>query len=383
MTAWQQGVRQVTAQVAPRAGHFLAWWRDSLLAWLPTRWQWALGFAPARLLLQQRGDSLLLEREIGGVRSEAARLPWPCPPAALSTVLEPRLRRLPRFWLLDAGQVLTRRMRLPAAASTRLREVMGFEIDRQTPFTVDQVSYDVRQLASADAAQLEVELVVLPRQGLERWQQAAGSWADAVSGIDAVDAQGVPMQVNLLPPPQRRHIRNPLLRLELLLACATVVLLLLAGNQLLLNREQAADALRSEVERSSRSARGVATERAQLQALVDGAGFLDAEHARRPTMLAIWNELSRLLPDGTYLEKVGVENGQLQLIGLSREANQLVPLLQPSPLWQRVNLTGVLQADGSAGGRDRFTLTAELRPTAAAPAQNRKEAADAGSHTTP
>jgi general secretion pathway protein L len=50
------------------------------------------------------------------------------------------------------------------------------------------------------------------------------------------------------------------------------------------------------------------------------------------------------------------------LIGLSREASQLVPLLQDSPLWRKVNLTGVLQADGATSGRDRFTLTAELQP---------------------
>ena len=63
-----------------------------------------------------------------------------------------------------------------------------------------------------------------------------------------------------------------------------------------------------------------------------------------------------------------MEGNTLQLIGLSREASQLVPLLQDSPLWRKVNLTGVLQADGGAGGRDRFTLTAELQPLPGAPA---------------
>jgi general secretion pathway protein L len=384
MTAWQQGFRQVTAQIAPRAGHFLHWWRSSLLAWLPERWQWALGWAPARLLLQQQGDQLHLEREIGTQRVRVASLPWPCQPAAMAGALPPRLQRLPRYWLLDGGQVLRRPLRVPAAAAGRLLDVMGFEIDRQTPFTADQVTHDVRLLGDAGTGQLDVELVVLPRVRLEQWQQAVGSWADAVSGIDVIDPAGNPLKVNLLPPALRRHMRNPQLRLELLLAVAAAVMLLLAGNQLLHNREQAADALRAEVERSARSARGVADERARLQALVDGASFLDGERAKRPTMLAVWNELSRTLPDGSYLEKIGVENQQLQLIGLSREANQLVPLLQASPLWQRVNLTGVLQADGTAGGRDRFTLTAELRAAAPAAAAMTKEgAADADAAHTP
>lgn len=376
MTAWQDSFRQVAGQIAPRAGYFLRWWRTSLLAWLPVRWQWALGWAPARLLLQVEGDALLLIREVGPLRTEAGRLPWPCDVAGLAQRLDPRLYRLPRVWLLPADQVLRRTLRLPAAAAPRLREVMAFEIDRQTPFSADQVSFDVRALGESAPGQLDAELVVLPLARLEQWRQAVGGWADAVSGIDVIDATGVALQVNLLPVTERHRSSDPQLRVELLLGGAALALLVLAGGRLLDNRERGAAALREEVEHSARAARGVAGQRAQLQALVEGASFLAGERARRPSMLAVWNELSRLLPDGTYLEKIGVENGQLQLIGLSREANQLVPLLQVSPLWQRVNLTGVLQADGAAGGRDRFTLTAELRPAAGADAGS-KEAADA------
>lgn len=389
MTAMQDGFRQVAGQLAPRAGHFLRWWRASLLAWLPARWQWALGWAPARLLLQVESDRLRLIREVDLLRTDVAQLPWPCDVAALAQVLEPRLHRLPRFWLLPTDQVLRRTLRLPTAAADRLQDVMAFEIDRQTPFNASQVTFDVRALGAVSAEQLEAELVVLPLARLDHWRQAAGTWADAVSGIDVVDSAGTPLRVNLLPAAQRQRTRNPQRRMELLLACGAVVMLMLAGSQLLDNRERAADALRGDVERSARSARGVADERAQLQALVDGALFLDAQRAQRPPMLAVWNELSRLLPDGTYLEKIGVEGDQLQLIGLSREANQLVPLLQPSPLWQRVNLTGVLQADGTAAGRDRFTMTAVLRPAAVAatpagaPGDDAKEAADADATNRP
>ena len=60
---------------------------------------------------------------------------------------------------------------------------------------------------------------------------------------------------------------------------------------------------------------------------------------------------------------------------------KLVQLLQDAPQWRKVNLTGVLQADGAASGRDRFTMTAELQPLpAAAPTP---EAADADAKRTP
>ena len=378
MTTVQQGFRQVAAQFAPRMAMFLCWWREALLAWLPMRARWALGWAPARLLLLQREDALLVQREIGSERTEVGRLPWPCEVSALDTVLrEPRLRQLPRSWLLPGSSVLRRTLRLPARAADRLRDVLGFEIDRQTPFSADQVTWDARLLGVRDGDQVEAELVVLSRRQLDAWRATMGAWADALSGIDVIGEDGRPLQVNLLPPEQRRRGGPSTLRRDLLMIAAALVFLVLACNQILDNRAQAAEALRADVEQRAGKARGVATERAQLQALVDGAAFLEAERARRAGTLQVWNELTRLLPDGTYLEKMGIEYDQLQLIGLSREANQLVPLLQASPLWRRVYQTGVLQADGTAGGRDRFTLTAELvpLPSATRPATEVRDAA--------
>ena len=296
-------------------------------------------------------------------------------------MLEARLRSLPRVWLLPASDVLRRQLRLPAAAADRLRAVVGFEIDRQTPFESSQVSYDVRELGAADEGQLQVELVAWPLRQLDAWRSSAGEWADVLAGVDVIDAQGNTLRVNLLPPAQRQLRVDPMGRWNLLLVVAAAVMLVLGGLQLLDNRRAAADALRAEVERSARSARGVASERAQLQALIDGAAFLETQRNQRAGTVEIWNELTRRLPEGTYLEKLAIENNSLQLIGLSREASQLVQLLQDAPQWRKVNLTGVLQADGAASGRDRFTLSAELQPLqAVAPT---REAADADAKRAP
>lgn len=362
MTAWRDSLVRARGRLSPGVGSSLRWWRQSLLAWLPVRWQWAMGWSRSRLLLQRDGEVLRLQRQTGEQIEAIAELPWPVSPATLDTVLDARLRSLPRHWLLPAGSVLRRPLRLPAAAAERLRDVVGFEIDRQTPFDASQVSYDVRELGALPDGQLQVELVVIPRVQLEQWAQQAGPWAQAVAGVDAVDATGQPLDVNLLPVAQRQPYRDPMARWNWLLAVGAVVLLALAGHQLIDNRQAAADQLREQVDAAARDARRVAAERQQLQSLVEGAAFLEGKRSEHASTVEIWNELTRLLPDGTYLEKMSIEGTTLQLIGLSREASQLVPLLQDSPLWRKVNLTGVLQADGATSGRDRFTLTAELQP---------------------
>ncbi|HDS1104234.1 PilN domain-containing protein [Stenotrophomonas maltophilia] len=380
MTAWQDSLRQVQGRIGPGTGRFLRWWRHGLLAWVPVRWQWALGWGQARLLLLRDGDHLQVWREAGERREDVVRLPWPLSPQALDRVLEPRLRGLPRVWLLPATDVLRRTLRLPGAAADRLRAVVGFEIDRQTPFESSQVSFDVRELGLAGEGQLQVELVAWPLRQLDAWRASVGEWADALAGVDAIDAQGRALQVNLLPPAQRQRRPDPMRRWNVLLTVAALLMLVLAALQLLDNRRAAADELRAQVERSARSARGVASERAQLQALVEGAAFLEKQRNQRAGTVEIWNELTRRLPEGTYLEKLAIESNNLQLIGLSREASQLVQLLQDAPQWRKVNLTGVLQADGAASGRDRFTMTAELQPLAAA---RTEEAADADAKRTP
>lgn len=358
MSAWRDSLGRIGVRAVPSAAGFRRWWTRALLAWVPARWRRSLGLEQARLLLSLRDDTLRLARERDGAVEAVAELPWPVSPAELDAVLKAPLDTLPRHWLLAPGQVLQRRLRLPAAAAARLRDVARFEIDRQTPFSADQVYFDVRAPEHAGQAFIEAELLVAPRRALDGEHGIPEPWRATLAGIDIADAAGRPLHVNLLPAALRRVHRDPLRRWNRLLALAALLLVACAGWRLLDNRRAAIDALQAQVQARAGQARVVAGERQQLADLVEGAGFLQRERARRPTAVEVWNELTRRLPAGTYLEKFSMEGSQLQLIGLSNEASSLVRRLEGSPLWHTPSLTGVLQSD--TGGVDRFTITAEL-----------------------
>ena len=100
-------------------------------------------------------------------------------------------------------------------------------------------------------------------------------------------------------------------------------------------------------------------QRQQLVDLVAGTTTLNQTSARRPTALEVMDEITRRLPDTTYLEKLAIEGDRLTLIGFSPEASGLVARLQGSPLWRNPALSGALQPDPRTR-MDRFTLTAEL-----------------------
>jgi general secretion pathway protein L len=295
----------------------------------------------------------------------------------LASVLAPALADLPRWLLLPAAAVLRRRLVLPAAAAERLRDVVGFEIERQTPFAADAVAFDARILDRRESdGQLDVELVVVPRTTLDAQLAALGPLAASLAGID-VAAGDAPLGVNLLGMAQRRQQHDPWRLWNWVLVAVAALALAAMLWQMLDNRRSAADALQRTTDQRVASARTVSQQRQQLIDLVEGRAFLDRARSGRPTAVEILDELSRRLPDSTYLEKLSIENDHLLLIGLSSEASSLVGRLEGAKLWNAPALTGAVQPDPRTG-RDRFTLTAELAlsPAARTPAE-RKETGDA------
>lgn len=380
MSALRDRAGRIQARLQPGAGGFLAWWGRALAAWLPSRWRAALRFGRERLLLGEDGDALQLRLEGGDGVRDLGRLPGAGDLAfetdPLKPLLNPSIAELPRWLLLPAAAGLRRRLPLPSAAAERLRDVVSFEIDRQTPFTADAVAFDARILGRrAGDGQLDVELVAVPRATLQPRLDALGPLAATLAGVDLADSAGAPLGVNLLPPVQRRQRRDPWRGWNWALAAVAVVALAAALWQVLANRRAAADAFEQAVNARAGEARRAASQRQRLVDAVTGQAFLDQSRNGRPSAIEIMDELSRRLPDNTYLEKLAIENDKLLLIGLSSEASSLVGRLEGSKLWRAPALTGALQPDPRTR-RDRFTLTADL--ALAGPAAAPKEAADAG-----
>ncbi|MFL6591666.1 MAG: PilN domain-containing protein [Luteimonas sp.] len=367
------------AKLGLGAGGLLAWWRTALASWLPPRWQALFGWARDRLLVAPEGDGFQLRLERGGETIDLGHLPMPEPGRTgdtLAPVLGPQVIDLPRWLVLPAGSGLRRRMLMPAAAVDRLHDVLRFEIERQTPFDASGVVFDARVLGRRADGQADVELIVVPKPSFDDALDALGPLADTLAGVDIAATGAAAAGVNLLPPGRRVRVADPTRKWNW--ALAAVAVLALAGGlwQLLENRRAAADALETQVASRSDTARRVALQRQQLTDAVQGSAFLDRARSGRPTNVEIMDELSRRLPDNTYLEKLAIEGDRLTLIGLSSEASALVSRLEGSPLWTSPALTGAVQPDPSTG-RDRFTLMADI---AIKPGAGKEPTDDAAGH---
>lgn len=381
MSSMRDSLQHFRARLGPGPRSFLAWWSQALASWLPARWRVLLGLTRDRLLFQREGDELRMSWQEGVQRHPLAMLPDSITGTDLRALLSPRLADLPRWWLVPAGAVLRRRLLLPAAAAERLRDVVRFEIDRQTPFRAEDVCFDARVIRRREDGQLDAELVAVPRAGFDAGLAQLGALVPELAGADVADADGLPLGVNLLPVEARASRQASRRGLHLALAAVALVSLVLGAWLILDNRRAAAEVFAAQVASQAEQARRVSTQRQQLVDLVAGATALNKARADRPTTVEVIDEVTRRLPDSTYLEKLSIEGDRLMLIGFSPEASGLVAKLEGSPLWRSPALSGAVQPDPRTR-LDRFTLTAELvgsqKAPAPAPAANPGDANGAG-----
>jgi general secretion pathway protein L len=353
---------------------FFRWWGSQLVACLPARWRGLVEERSESLLLDLRPDEVIVWREHADQTNEYARIARSLPADAQSAEFQ-RLRNaiddpgVRTVLCIPPERVLQRNLSLPAAAEENLRQVLAFEMDRQTPFKADQIYFDSRVTGrDASGRNLLVQLVLLPRAQLDQELAAVPPGASALDGVDAWRGEpgGARRQINLLP--QERRARRRDMRLPLNLGLAALVVMLLVANmdEALTNRASAVEAMRAEVEKSNTEARQVAALRKTLADSIAGANFLSDKKRNAPLTDALLDDLTRRLPEDTYLERLQVENGQVQLQGQAKEAAKLIALLSNSTCLGDPRLQGQIQPDPRTT-KERFQITADVKACNAAP----------------
>ena len=341
---------------------FLCWWGTELRASLPARWrEWVQPGAQWLLLTPLNDRDVLLHRAGANTpriqidTTTASELQRDAVHQA-SAGIDPVDLRL--ALCLPSSAVLRRQLTLPAAARTDLQRVMGYEMDRQTPFRVADVYYDVRELSPASGGRIDVELLVTPRARIDPLLHdlaAAGIHVDAVDVVAGDTRAGA----NLLPSAQRPSHANPQGRVNLVLFAALALLLALAMGQWLHNRREALTQMQTQVDALHTQAREVLALRRQLGENVGAAGFLAQRKLHSPSMIDLLDSVTRRLPDDTWLERLGVEDNQLGMRGQSPQATRLLKRMQGARQFGEASFQGVITTDPNTSN-ERFYMVAPV-----------------------
>lgn len=343
---------------------FWRWWTGELLSFLPPRWREALAVEQACLLLSSTEGGVTLELERAAQRSAVLHLDGERDAWAqrFGAEVDENLRELPLILGLPASRVLRRTLSLPVAALENLDAVLGFELDRQTPFKPEQVYFASRVLRhDPGAKQAQIELTVVPRPVLEEAVASLAGLAERLAAVDVVDARGERLGVNLLPMERRaRQPRTqPLIQLGLLFAA--VILVFFGLSQIVQNRQAAVEEMEALAQAQRERAREVGALRAQLEDAAAAANFLAVQKQTQASMVLLLDEVTQRLPDDTFLTRLSVSGNQVSLSGYSAQALKLVGELQKSGVLKDAALNGGVQQEPRVS-RDMFTINATYGP---------------------
>jgi general secretion pathway protein L len=251
-----------------------------------------------------------------------------------------------RVLRMPARKVLRRTLVLPLAAESNLRELLGFEMDRYTPFKADAVYYQ-HTILSRDRARgrLQVELAVVPRSEADPLLAAARRDGAEPLALDLGNA------LVELPAARRR-------RLFFFTVTSLVVVLAVAAAALPLWRKaEAAARLEAEVERLAGEPAAADQARKALAAFDAEARLLTDRRALRPSALEVLAELTRVLPERCSLNHVELSGTQLRVRGQAADAAALVSALEGSAFFRGAGFEGSVTRE--PGERmERFTLVA-------------------------
>ncbi|BBU61759.1 hypothetical protein MSC49_16940 [Methylosinus sp. C49] len=342
-------------------GEFFALFAPATLAWLLDRGERRLllrvghGLSPLQLLSadgQPLAEPVSAE-ELSRVSIDEALERRGAARAATKIVVE-----IPR------EAFFVRRFDAPLAAQSDLPRLLAAEVERKTPFLLaDIVHGHIVQPHSQSPGKLVVEQWILRRDLLPALLDGSGLSIDDLDIVQpALEGAALVPALALGRAAEAPHRERAA---ALILAVVAIVFLIIGVGVTLWRQDNDAAALDveiAEVSRRAADARNLAEQAASESRLL---ATLRGERAKYPAFADLWEEVSRLLPDGAFVSDmrlVEAREGErsIEIVGLADSAASLPALFDRSTLFADAKLTAPITPD-PIEKRETFSLQAKVR----------------------
>jgi general secretion pathway protein L len=338
-------------------GEFFDWWGRQLLDLVPAGWRGGGQGADALIADARLPGLLTLLRRRRGVEARLGQMRLDdTAAAALRAALSGRPRGETVFLRLPAEAVLERSVILPLAAERDPERVLGYEMERLTPFTVDEVFWGFGIEARDKArGRLVLRLTVVPRA--------------AIAGLIEVLARhgGRPDLLEAALPGGMRSIRltheggggaRSWLSERGLAAAVAVLLVLVIASPFLRQSLQLSD-LQDRLETMRPQMVQAEKLRRQISGAGTGGDAVAAETRRLGDTLEALAAVTEILPDDSYLTEFTMRERKMTLSGLSASAPKLINALSTDPRIRNPSFTAPVTRSES-NHNDVFSIRAEL-----------------------
>ena len=290
---------------------------------------------------------------------------------------------------IAARSVLRRTLTLPAALGENLRQAVGYDLDRLTPFKADELYHDVAIVARDPArGTITADFAAVRRPVVDTALAYATGWGADVRGVTPDLPDAPPSRLNLAPeearvapaPWRRWQFWAPLAALCAVTVVA-VVLPLWQKRDYAIATIQRAQAAHQQALVSEKL-------RAELDRAVSDYNFALERKYAFPPIVRVLDTMSTVLPDDTWVTQLEVRTlprgrdreREFVLRGESGNAGGLIPILENSGLVAHVAprspVTKIQPGPGEifdlggeikAAAKPSMVALADLPPPAAAP----------------
>lgn len=264
---------------------------------------------------------------------------------------------------LPSGSVLQRVLTLPMATEENLRQVLEFQLEQLTPFANGQIYFGCSVLErDFERGQLKAAFVAAPRDVIDSAIKLLAERGTQVHAVFAEELLSKGQLINLLPhrltnlPSPLKQGANPWL-----LMLVGGLLLAALAMPLLIKREAVIQLL-PWVDKGKVAAEAVDVMRRELEGRIGQHNFVLERRQATPPVIQVLEELTRVLPDDTWVQTIDLKGKELQIQGETASSVRLIGLFEQSPLFKDASFRSPL-TKGQSSGSERYQMSLQIRPT--------------------
>jgi general secretion pathway protein L len=351
--------RQALLKIAKNG---FTWWTQGLLAWLPDSVMQKVRLQPyvQCAIKGERGILSLVSKK--GEQHDELRFDLAIENTDNAVVKNwlQNYQKYERVLLVPEQHCLVKSIQMPAQAKDNLDEMIKFEVDRQTPFSLDDVhvGYQLEKDELDSNQSLAVTLAVVPKHFVSESVDRLMAFSLPIKSmlIEQHGQQGVKISLSEI-----KQAPTTSSRLNLWLSGLALLLMMMVLYKPVSFYQEELESIQPILAQTKKQAFQVNELKQQNKLMVDRNQLLNTKLLNYRLRVDILNELAQLLPQHTWLELSEFNGNKLNLFGQSAAAIELITLLINTGHFEAVHFISPLTHDVKSG-KDRFRIEASIKP---------------------
>jgi general secretion pathway protein L len=262
--------------------------------------------------------------------------------------------------VLKPKRFLFRPLELPARAADFLDGIVRAQIDRLTPWSASEAVFGCTAPTASGTDSITTVIAATTRKVAMTYVEAVFGFHPAAVAVCTDVAERDAGRVKVFEQKARGHLDAARLSRKLAIALGAAAIGALACISV---AAYVADNLGAQ---ESELARQISQRRAAILAGSDGGAHsplaaLEQRKYETPASVIVLDALTQLLPDHTYITELHLAGNKLQIVGITRDAPSLIPLIEQSAHFARATFYAPTTRSASDPG-ERFHIEAQIEP---------------------